>query len=411
MSGDEIRPIEAEELAAWSRAVDSAFGGTFRDEYVEVERMVAKPERYLAAFEGDRIVGGNASIGVELTVPGGARVPTCAVSGVGVVPGATRQGIATRLMRRQLDDAKERGEPLAVLHASEAAIYGRYGFGMATRSARVDVDRAKSAFVRGYEPRGRVRLTDRDEGLRVLIAAREALADRPGWVGPATRLAPWELRDIELDHDVPDAKDSPPFVAVHEGENGSPDGVAIYRVTHRWPEGMPRLEVTAHELAAADPQAHADLWRFLLDLDLVATVASWNVPVDDPLFRLVREPRCLQMRIRDGLYLAFVDLREGLEARGYAAEGRLTIAVDDPFCSWNTGTWELRVDAGASTCRRTDAEPELTLSATDLASTYLGDVTFAQLAAALRVRGTPESIAAGDALFASLPVPWCWIDI
>ena len=35
-------------------------------------------------------------------------------------------------MRRQLEDVRDRGEPLAGLFASEGAIYGRFGYGLAT---------------------------------------------------------------------------------------------------------------------------------------------------------------------------------------------------------------------------------------------------------------------------------------
>jgi predicted acetyltransferase len=404
----EIRTIAPDELEAWVRALESSFGGVFKQDYLELERMVARPDRYVAALDGDRIVGGNASIPVELTIVGGAQVPVCGINAVGVAPGETRRGISTALMRRQLDDARDRGEPIAVLHASEAAIYGRYGFGIATRNTSVHVDASRAAFVRGFERHGRVRLTDRPEGLRAYVEARDADADRPGWIGPVARYAEWFLCDMELDDDFSNPKDEPPFFAVHETE-GTVDGVAIYRIKHDWPDSTPRNKVVLYELAATSPQAGADLWRFLFDLDLVGEVERWNVPLDEPLFRLVREPRALRMKVRDGLHVALVDLPAAMQARRYAGSGAIRIAVRDDFCAWNDGTWQLEVDDGFATCVRTDAEPDLTLPAADLAATYLGDVTFAELAAALRVRGDAEAIARADALTSSRRIPWCWL--
>ncbi len=407
MSDVEIRTITPDELEPWVRTVESSFGGVFKQDYLELERMVAVPERYLAAVDG-RIVGGNASIPAELTVVGGDRIPVCGINAVGVAPGETRRGISTALMRRQLDDARERGEPIAVLHASEAAIYGRYGFGIATRNASLLADTARSAFVRGFERTGRVRLVDRSEGLAAYVVALGAELDRPGCLGPVPRYADWFLRDMELDDDFPDPKEEPPFFAVHEGLDGV-DGVAIYRIKHEWPDSTPRNKIVLYDLAASNARSHAELWRFLLDLDLMASVERWSVPLDEPLFRLVREPRALRMKIRDGLHVALVDLRRAMEARRFTGTGTVRLRVHDAFCPWNDGTWELDVDEGAGTCRPTDAEPDLTLSATDLAATYLGDVTFAELASALRVDGSRQAIAVADALTASPRVPWSWL--
>lgn len=408
MSEPEIRTIAPDELEPLLRTLESSFGSSLKPQFLELERMIARPDRYLAALDGGRIVGANLSIPVELTVPGGRRVTACGVNGVGTAPGATRRGVSTALMRRQLQDARERQEPVAVLHASESAIYGRYGFGVATRNAHLEVDAARSAFVRGFERRGDVRLVERAEALEVMTATRSAGSDRPGWVGPAERFADWTLTDMELDDDFDGPKEDPPFFAVHEAGDAR-DGVAIYRIKHDWPDSTPRNRAIAYTIAASSPSAHAELWRFLLDLDLVGVVDNWNVPIDEPLFRLVQEPRALKMRIRDGLHVALVDLPTALEARSYAGTGRVRLRVRDGFSEWNDGTWELAVDAGTATCRRTDAEPDLSISATDLAATYLGDVTFAQLAAALLVEGSPEAIATVDQITATHRVPWTWL--
>lgn len=407
MSQPDIRPIAPDELEPLLLALESSFGSALKPEVVETERLIAHPDRYLAAWQADRIVGANVSIPVELTVPGGRRVAACAINGVGVAPGATRRGISTALMRRQLDDALARGEPVAVLHASESAIYGRYGFGVATRNAQLKVDASRAAFVRGFERQGSVRLVERAEGLHAFARARAVGEDRPGWLGPVDRFAEWAVRDIETDHEF-SGKDDPLFFAAHELD-GEVDGVAIYRIRHRWPDSVPQNEVVLYELAATTPRGHAELWRFVLDLDLVAEVDIWNAPLDEPLFRLVREPRALRMRVRDGLHLAFVDLPTALEARSYATDGTVRLRVRDAFTPRNDATWELAVEAGVATCRRSDGDADLDLSATDLAATYLGDVTFAELAAALRVDGTAEAIAAADAMTASRRVPWAWL--
>lgn len=402
----EIRPIEPDEFPAFIASMEAAFSAG-RDEkyerYVELERTIAVPERYLAAFDDGRIVGGNCSVPLTLSVPGGRAVAMSGVNGVGVLPTHTRRGVSTALMRRQLDETRDRGEPVSALHASEAAIYGRYGFGLGTRDAQFDVERRQAAFVRGYESRGTIEMMERELAEPALREVVERTLDRPGMVGPVERYLPFHVGDIELD------ESETPFYVVHRDEGGSPDAAAIYRVKHDWAEGRPRGKATVYELSGATPHGLADMWRYLLDLDLVETVNVWNRPIDDPVFRLAREPRALRVSIRDGVWLRLVDLPTALEARGYSAEGRVVMTVEDRFCPWNDGTWEVVVEEGRATVARSRDEPDLACRINDLGAAYLGDATFLDLVAALQVREfNPGAIERADRMFASRPPPWCW---
>ena len=87
------------------------------------------------ALDGDVPVATAGTYDHRIRIPGGD-IPIAGVTLVGVHPSHRRRGILRELMRRQLDDAHERGEAVAVLWASEAAIYGRFGYGMATTSVR-----------------------------------------------------------------------------------------------------------------------------------------------------------------------------------------------------------------------------------------------------------------------------------
>jgi predicted acetyltransferase len=403
----EIRPIEPDEFPAFLAALEAAFSSGHDekfDRYVELERAIAVPERCLAAFDDGRIVGGNCSVPMTITVPGGSRVAMSGVNGVGVLPTHTRRGISTALMRRQLDETRDRGEPVSALHASEAAIYGRYGFGLGTREAKLDVERRQAAFVRGYEPRGTIELADREAAEPALREVTEQALDRPGMVGPVERYLPYLLGDIDLD------EDDKPYQVVHRDEDGRPDAAAIYRVKHDWSGARPRAKTTVYHLSASSHHGLADVWRYLLDLDLVETVSAWNRPVDDPVFRLVREPRALGALMSDGVWLRLVDLTEALEARGYSDDGRVVMRIEDRFCPWNDGTWELVVDGGRATVGRSRDEPDLACGINDVGAIYLGDATFHDLVAALQVRELePGAVERADRMFASDPSPWCWL--
>src|SRR5918995_4749968 len=136
-SGLETRPISAEEFPAFLKVLFDAFGDDFRDDECEIESLVFEPERSLAVFDEDAIVGTAAIFSRELTVPG-AVTPVAAVTLVSVAPTHRRRGLLTSLMRRQMTDLHENErEPVAALWASEAAIYGRFGYGPAARGARL----------------------------------------------------------------------------------------------------------------------------------------------------------------------------------------------------------------------------------------------------------------------------------
>jgi predicted acetyltransferase len=395
----EIRTIAEDEFEEYIRSIELSFSGAMTAEDLAHERLVAEMERCLAAFEEGVIVGGALAVSYRLTVPGGGQVPAAGVTGVGVRPTHRRRGITSALMRAQLDAIHERGEAIAILYASEGGIYGRFGYGLSSFLGELDLEVERSAFVRGFRPSGRVRLMNRDEALPLMRAVYdEAQRRRPGMIAVDDRWWDWMFFERE--------KDEPTFFAVHDTD-GIADAYAAYRVKHEWPESIPKLELTVRQLVATTPQANADMWRYLFDIDLIHRVNAWNRPVDEPLLLLMQDPRRLRYRVTDALRVRLVDVPAALHARGYGGEGRTVIQVADPFCPWNEGRYVLEVSAGAATCVPTDDEPQIACSVTDLGATYLGGVTFRQLHRAGRVEELrPGALAAIDALFASDPAPW-----
>ena len=100
-----------EELGPAVGAIGHYFGWVPTTEDVERFSKMLAPERMHATFDGKAIVGGAGAFTFEMTVPGGAPVPCAGVTVVGVLPSHRRRGLLTRMMRAQLDDVRERGEP------------------------------------------------------------------------------------------------------------------------------------------------------------------------------------------------------------------------------------------------------------------------------------------------------------
>jgi predicted acetyltransferase len=398
----QIRRITEDEFVPFLLASELASGDVPDRDEIERERSIAEPDRNFAAFDGPDIVGTAGAFTMPMTVPGGPLMigyPTL----VGVLPTHRRRGIGARLMRALLDDARERGELLSVLYASEGGIYGRYGFGLGTIGVRLRIDTARSAFVRGYEASGQVRLVDRERAAKEILGVHEAT--RLGISG-MVHLDERRLAYV-IGHEHGADKLRASFFALHEGATGV-DGYTMYKVAQDWHEGMPNSTLHVRDLVAAHPGAYADLWRFVLDVDLVTSVEAWNRPIDEPLFHLMREPRRLRARMSDNLWVRLVDVPSALAARRYAAAGRLVLEVADPFCPWNGGRYALEAaEDGAAIVHPTTGAAEIACTGSDLGATYLGGTSFRELHRAGRVEQRAEgALARADAMFGWDPAPW-----
>ncbi|UQX01169.1 GNAT family N-acetyltransferase [Streptomyces sp. RerS4] len=404
----DTRVLQADEWDAWYDHLELAFGGVAESpEERELWKTLTEPARSLGVWDEDTCVGSAGAFTFRLSVPGGALVPAAGVTMVGVAPTHRRRGVLTSLMRRQLDDIRAGGEPLAVLTASEPAIYGRFGYGTGTYAMSVDVDTTR---VRLSVPPGtdavRLRLVDPEKALADCERVYAALpATRPGMTA---RQPGWERVGV-LDPEARRAGASPLKCVVAEGPRGEVTGYARYRVKPDWEQSGSDGKVLVSELDALDPASYAALWRYLFEIDLTWHVQAYGRPVDDALLHLVSDIRRVTPRKRDALHVRLVDLPGALAARAYAGPVDVVLEVEDDFCPWNAGRWRLVAggSAGSVSCTRTADPAEVALSVRELGAAYLGGDTLAALAAAGRVRELrPGAVARVSRAFAWDVAPW-----
>jgi len=339
----------------------------------------------------------------EMTVPGGS-LPCGGVTRVSVQATHRRQGLLTRVMRRQLEDMHERAEPIAALYASEAEIYGRFGYGLATYESELEVDRARARFREPATAEGRIRSIETSEAIGEFARLwNEAAPGRPGMLRHDERWFAMWLADLEWQRN--DA--SPHYRVVYEGD-GKLEGFALYRLKISWEGDQPNGTVFLESLMATTPQAYARLWRYCLDIDLTTRLQASRRALDEPLRFLLTDSRQPKTQVIDGIWLRLVDVPAALTGRRYAVEGRLVLQVRDAFCPWNDRQIELVAGPGGAECRPVGGSPDLSLDAADLGALYLGGNRFSTLAAAGRVaERQPGAIARADALFANPRAPWC----
>jgi predicted acetyltransferase len=405
MPGYELRAIEADELRAFMLAAVDGFHDDPDEDELRMFGARLQPERTLAVFAGADVVATSGLSDYRLTVPGGV-VPMAGVTAVTVGAVHRRRGLLTRMMRGLLEAIHERGaEAIAGLWASEAGIYGRFGYGVAAPSADLRV-RSPDAVLLAPAPEQRPRPVDPAAAHGELAAVYEAV--RPGRPGMLSR------EDVDWLHATWDPETRREGAkrlraVVEDGPDGAPAGYALYAIhKHETDESQADDAVHVRELLARTPEAAASLWEHLLRMSLSRRLRWDNAPVDEPLFHMVTDPRAVGLRIFDGLFLRLVDVPRALAERTYAAPVDVVLDVADPLCPWNEGRWRLAGDASGATCERTQAPADLALTATELGAAHLGGPALAVLHAAGRVRErTPGALAAASIAFRGTREPWC----
>jgi predicted acetyltransferase len=406
VSDFDIRPVNVEERRAVADTFRVALlSGPVNDDTFAASSGGWDESDSLAAWDGDRCVGSVSAYRFDSTVPGGARVQTAGVTRVGVLPTHTRKGLLTRMMHRLLVESRERGNVLATLHASETTIYRRYGFGLATDAdAAVVTTRAAKPWRNPASP-ATMRLLRHTEVYDVVPPIYEHAArwrvgtiNRTGWMW--TRI----LKDASEHTTTPFGKGS--FVAVHTSAAGTDDGFVLYDVD--WDEAFAANPVgrgKVRDLWGASPAVELDLWRYLLDIDLVVGWEAEVRPVDEPVRRAMHDSRAYETRQHiDDQWVRILDVDAAMSARTYGpVDAPVSIEIDDPMFSSNRGTWE--VSSGGAI--RSQGPADVAVDIETLSAAYLGAVSWHDLASIRTVDASDDVLRRLDALFAVRPVPFC----
>lgn len=374
------------------------------DDGVEAARESLAYRRFTGVFDAGgptpgTPVGTIDSWVTPLTVPGGAQVPMWAISGVTVAATHRRKGIARAMLEGELRTAAAAGLPLAGLTVSEATIYGRFGFSPAAFATDWTIETARARWI-GPHPAGRLDYLERDDIPGVLARVHDAVrAERPGevegWDGLWRRFAGTE----------PGREGARKRRAVtYTDEAGATRGVVVYTIT-AGEDDYSKSVLGVHLLLAETPDAYAALWRFVLEHDLIATVKTHLMAVDEPLRWMIADQRGAKVETFDHEWLRILDVPATLAARTYAAPGTFALAVSDPL-GFAEGTWGVTIDGeGRAHVVRTEETADAALDVGALGSLLLGGVRATTLAAAGRITAAAHVLAGIDTAFATSRAP------
>lgn len=385
--GVEIRVVGEHNLAAWGSAVSVGFMRSGLSAELEFRRRRHVEGRTLGAFEGERCVATFRSFPSELTLPGGALLPVSAITSVTTTQTHRRRGLLSAMMTRDLAAARERGEAVAILIAAEYNIYGRYGFGAATRMHGWEIDVTRARGLRAdLAPAqgGRIGLI----GMAELAKLGPELHERWRRTRPGAIVRDetyWKLATGEVRG--PASEWAEPFAAVHRDAHGSVTGLLVYKIDDNWDGSYPDCRLTVKDFLALDQPTANSLWQYALSVDWVRHLTVPNIGEDDPLPLLLADPRAAVPHKEnfDFMWLRVLDVPAAFGARSYAGAGRVVLEVADPL-GHAAGRWALEADAdGTGRASATTDEADLALTASALGTLYLGAESAPRLAAAALV--------------------------
>ena len=404
MSHFTIRPVTDEEYPAFVTAVMEGFGADLPSEgFTEREKILLPPERTIAAFDGEQIVGTFGGYDLAVTVPGGASMRMEGTTIVTVFPTHRRLGLLREMMRRHLDNAVDAGYPIAGLWASETNIYGRFGYGIATYYRHLKAHTPKVEF-RDDVTVGRVRRVSEDEAATALPEAYErAVSMRAGMLA---RTQDWWKNFVLIDEEWMRSGKTKRRYIVHDGPDG-PDGYVSYRSkSGESDDGHDNGTVHVIEVIAATPEALASLWSFLIRVDGAPNLEAWNTPLDRTLHSMVKEPRRLTVaKESDGLWIRILDVEAALTGRTYEEDGSVTVRLTDPFRPQTEGAYRIAVEGGACTVDRVE-DADLEMDIEILGALFLGGADALAYADAGRINGPAAAVDRLHRIFRTARAPW-----
>ena len=411
-----IRPIAEDEFDGFEAVAQHAFHGSplsEGDRRIVLDRF--EFDRSLAAFDGTSPIGVTMCYSFQLSVPGQEVLPAAGVTFVAVLPTHRRRGVLSSMMRRQLADVRDGGEPLAILWASESVIYSRYGYGRASWYLSFTLRRGE----------GKLAMTaPSGSGLRLRLAEPEAarpelakvydtvLPSRPGFIA---RTESWWQRTV---YDPADRRQgTSPLHCVLAEDDGGPRGYALYSAVNHWDSdtSLPDSTLNVREMVATDAEASAALAADLLSRDLTTEFRLRGRPVDDPLLYQLADPRRARPRLKDALWVRIIDVPGALARRRYSAPADVVLEVRDDLLPANAGRWRLTTGSAApdgaglsATCAPSGSAPDVLLDVTQLGAAYLGGTTLSALAGAgLVTEGRPGAVRQLSTALSWDPAPWC----
>lgn len=360
-------------------------------------------DRGQIAEDGDRVVGSLGCFDFDMTVPGGS-TPCAGTTWVTVAPSHRRQGVLRAMMQAHLDEAVGHGDSIAALWASDSAIYGRFGYGMAVEAVSIDLERTAASFKPGLPVPDKIEMVTTEAAASILPPLYEHIRTQtPGAFARSD--AWWSHRRLR---DTPDRREGQTALrtAVAYTDTGEPSGYAQFRIKGKFDGAHSDDRLHIIEIFGTSPSSWLALWTLVMGFDLVTRIKAEFRPLDDPLFEFLVGLRRVKRTLTDTMWVRVLDVCSALTARSYAHPDNLTLAITDAM-GYATGTYRISWDGVTAGCETTSEPPELTMDVSSLGVGLMGRPAFANGVRAGTISGSIEAATRADRMFSHGRAPFC----
>ncbi len=406
----EIRPFREEETEAFYRVPSIVFGNyTGKPRDPERAEFILRPEWSMCAFEDGELATTYGAFPFQQRINGGV-TRAAGVTVVGTLPHFRRRGHLRKIMETDFKRRyEERLEPLAILLASIAGIYQRYGYACVSTAVRFNIDPRWVNFVPSMAPTtGTWREVTKEQQPLLQEMYDGFIEPRNGYLRRAQAMWDWQVHNGDTYDGL---KPGPSLLAVYE-EHGEPQGyiswVPKYASSSPSDAGGPGQRIYVRDYVYNTPSAYRAIWEYLKRFDLASRIVIDAAPTDDPAFHVMVDPRELNAQHRDWLHGRIIDLERLLPLRPYGAEGRVVFEVTDAMCPWNAGRWALEAGPEGSIVSRTSEAASLSLDISALAQLFYGQVSPTNAARYGRAEASPDAdLKLWDAMWRTEYAPFC----
>lgn len=371
----EFRPIKAAER----REFFNLERYVFADERTPTEEDEAtdplRPEMTTAAFHNGRIIATSGGFPFRLKLNGNT-IQADGVTSVGTDPQYRRRGLVRRMITIRFEQAYENNVAASILWASLGAIYQRFGYGLATSSYKCKFDPRFCEFQFDEQEIGSCIRSERNSSVPILKDLHERyIADANLQI---------HRHDVFWQRAYLDKK-CKLHVAIHYDEDGTPDGYISYRLSEtRDKIPGPDQKINVRDFISLNRGAYRSLWNYIRSHDLVKLVEMWT-PIDDPALLMLLEPRQLQARWGEGLWLRPVNVEQLARSRPYLFKAKVTFEIpQDRECPWNVGTYLLETNDKDPNVTKTNLSADFRIDINGFATLLSGHNTLSELEASGR---------------------------
>lgn len=392
-------------LAAAQELDETAFGEPMDPDDIESPIYeVLDDDRAWFVWDGDQIIGMCANFGLDTSTPGG-ELATAGVTFIAVRPTHRRRGVLRQMLETLHADGRTRNEPIASLWSADAAIYGRFGYGLATQLMSLSIPHLHGGLVSAPDdPSLRLRMVETSSDYEYVKPVYDSVRRLRAGMPQLTEA--WNARHVFDPNRYRDGA-TRAMTVVAEDDQGV-RGYVRYAMKAEWPNGYAEGTVKISRLMSTDPAAHAALWRYCLSLDLMSQTKFWNAPVDDPIVTWLEHSRQSTRSVSDALWVRILDLPSALAGRTYARDIDLVLAVTDSDFDANAGSWQVSAGPEGASCTRTSASPDLSMDIRSLGAVLLGGPTLRSHGdAGWLTEHTAGALAAASEAFGASRAPWC----